>query len=505
MRRCITRGKILFTAAATAVLIAVLLLVGCFGGSAPKPVAPEITTDGSGGAIIVWSAEKGARVQRIDSHGNCLWGNEGRQIYSYSEHPVGPLVAGDDNGGAILAWTDENPTSEEIPQWGVYAQRLGAEGNAVWSEDGISISAGPFDVNHSQVEMINESLISLINDGADGGILLWYNELKTDDSWKTTMHAQRINADGGCLWGEQGVQVCGTSPDPRHARVLNDDYGGAVVVWEDNRGLDTDIYAQQISSDGKLLWQDEGVPVVSAANGQLHPKIISNGTGNFIVVWVQSPGASYLVGDEDIYAQKINPEGKPLWTNGKGVPVCTAAGSQQCLEVTSDGSGGCIVVWHDTRNRPNRDAYAQRLNPEGKIAWETDAILVGEIPGVDKSSVEAGSYDVQIASDGAGGAIVVWQVNPTSATTGAFKGGQIYAQKLSPAGERLWTEAIRVYENPSLKCQAYSGVVSDNAGGVIIGSIVGKGDWPDLVYAQRIDSEGNRLWGEKGILLNSKS
>ena len=114
---------------------------------------------------------------------------------------------------------------------------------------------------------------------------------------------------------------------------------------------------------------------------------------------------------------------------------------------------------------------------------------------------DAGSYDIQVTSDSAGGAVVVWQVNPTSATTGAFKGGRIYAQRLSPTGEQLWPEAIRVYENPSLKSQGYSSVVSDSAGGIIISSIVGKGDWPDLVYAQRIDPSGNRLWEAEGIRL----
>ncbi|MBA7636753.1 hypothetical protein ES703_44381 [subsurface metagenome] len=494
--------RLFLTVVTAAALIVTLMLSGCLGGSAPRPVAPEIAADGSGGAIIVWPAQKGARVQRVDSQGNCLWGSEGRQIYSYSKHPIGPLAVEDDNGGAILAWTDEYPTSEDIPQWGVYAQRLDSQGNTVWPEGGISVSASPFDVNQGQIEMINESLIELINDDAGGAILLWYNELKIDNFWKVTVHAQRVSADGDCLWGEQGVQVCATSPDPRWAKAVNDGSGGAVIVWEDNRGPDTDIYAQRISSNGRLLWPDEGVPVASASNAQLFPQIISDGMGNFIVVWVQSPGASYMVGDADIYAQKINPEGKPLWTNGKGVPVCTAAGSQGHPQVASEGSGGCIVVWHDTRNRPNRDAYAQRLSSEGKILWETDGVLVGEIPGVDKSSVEAGSYDVQVAGDSAGGAMVVWQVNPTSTTTGAFKGGQIYAQRLSPTGERLWPEAIRVYENPSLKSQAYSSVVSDGMGGVIISSKVGKGRWPDLVYAQRIDPSGNRLWGEEGIRLD---
>jgi len=490
------------TLVTAAALIVTLILSGCLGGSAPRPVAPEIAADGSGGAIIVWSAQKGARVQRVDSQGNCLWGSEGRQIYSYSKHPIGPLAVEDDNGGAILAWTDEYPTSEDIPQWGVYAQRLDSQGNTVWPEGGISVSASPFDVNQGQIEMINESLIELINDGSSGAILLWYNELKIDNSWKVTVHAQRVSADGDCLWGEQGILVYDTAPDPRWAKLVSDGPSGAVIVWEDNRGPDTDIYAQRISSDGRMLWPDTGVPVASASNAQLFPQIISDGMGNFIVVWVQSPGTSYIVGDTDIYTQKINTEGKSLWTDGKGVPVCTAAGSQGYPQVASEGSGGCIVVWHDTRNRPNRDAYAQRLSSEGKILWETDGVLLGEIPGVDKSSVEAGSYDVQVTGDSAGGAIVVWQVNPTSATTGAFKGGKIYAQKLSPAGERLWPEAVRVYENPALKTQSYSSVVSDGKEGIIIGSKVGKGQWPDLVYAQRIDPDGNRLWGEEGIRIN---
>jgi len=123
-----------------------------------------------------------------------------------------------------------------------------------------------------------------------------------------------------------------------------------------------------------------------------------------------------------------------------------------------------------------------------------------EIPGVDKSSVEAGSYDVQVA-DSAGGAMVVWQINPTSATTGWFKGGKIYAQKLSSGGERLWIKAIQVYENPSLKSQGYSSVVSDNAEGIIVASKVGKSDRTELVYAQRIDPGGNKLWRAEGIRL----
>ncbi|GAI54172.1 unnamed protein product, partial [marine sediment metagenome] len=166
-----------------------------------------------------------------------------------------------------------------------------SQGNAVWTEGGIRVSTRPAEVA--------QSLIDLASDGSGDAILLWYKEWKVDERWKTTVHAQRVSADGDCLWGEQGILVYDTAPDPRWAKLISDGSGGAVIVWEDNRGPDTDIYAQRISSDGQLLWPDMGVPVASASNAQLGPQIISDGMGNFIIVWVQSPGTSYYVGDTD--------------------------------------------------------------------------------------------------------------------------------------------------------------------------------------------------------------
>lgn len=476
-----------------AILIVALLLTGCFGGAAPRPIAPEVTSDGMGGAILAWYDKGDLYAQRLDSQGNCLWGEEGSRICRAATQPSNPLIAGDNGGGAVIAWTGRHGETE--PRWSIFAQRLDSQSNAVWTEGGIQVSTEPAEVA--------QSLIDLASDGSGGAILLWYKEWKIDERWKTTVHAQRVSAGGDCLWGEQGILVYDTAPDPRWAKLVSDGSGGAVIVWEDNRGPNTDIYAQRISSDGQLLWPDMGVPVVSASNAQLDPQIISDGMGNFIVVWVQSPGTSYHVGDTDIYAQKINSKGEPLWTAERGMPICIAAGGQGHPQVASDGSGGCIVVWHDSRNRPNRDVYAQRISSEGKILWEADGVLIWDVSGVDESSLLVGSYDLQIVSDSTGGAEVVWQVNLESTAVRGFREGQIYVQRLGSAGELLWPETgLVVYENPSLKSQGYSSVVSDSMGGVIISSKVGKGRWPDLVYAQRIDPDGNCLWGDKGIRLN---
>jgi hypothetical protein len=467
--------------------------------------APEVTGDGSGGVIVVWSDEKDVHIQKIDSHGKCFWGDEGRQTYTYSKYPVSPLVVEDNNGGVILAWTDENPNSGGMPQWGVYAQRLNVQGNAVWPEGGISISAGPFDVNRGHVEMINESLIALVNDGDGGSILLWYNEQKTSDSWKTTVHAQRINADGDFIWGEQGIQVCGTSPDPRWAKLVSDGSGGAIVLWEDSRRDDYDIYAQRISYNGDLMWSNDGIPLADFEGAQIQPEIISSGADSFIVAWLDCGGSQYNIGQNQIVVQKINLYGKKLWAK-EGIKLSSTSfslGNQTGPHLSNDGSGGCIVVWHDDRDRLNRDVYAQRLDYQGNRLWGNDGMLIWNRAGVEASSLRAGSYEIKIARDNNSDVIIVWQVNPEAIAVNGFKGGQIFAQKLSITGEFLWGEdGLKVYNNPSLRSQGYSSVVSDGMGGIIISSRVGKKNVPNLVYAQRIDSNGRRLWGEGGIRID---
>jgi len=77
----------------------------------------------------------------------------------------------------------------------------------------------------------------------------------------------------------------------------------------------------------------------------------------------------------------------------------------------------------------------------------------------------------------------------------------VYAQRLSPNGQRLW-EIEEVYPDPRFRSQGYSSVISDEQGGVIIGSRVGESSSiskTDSVYAQRISSDGKHVWGEGGL------
>src|SRR5688572_12018290 len=98
-------------------------------------------------------------------------------------------------------------------------------------------------------------------------------------------------------------------------------------------------------------------------------------------------------------AAVLSPEPVAAQWQPNGTPLCTARGDQWLPTMVSDGAGGAIVVWNDQRN--GRDIYAQRVSGAGIAQWAPDGV-----PLYSGLNVIAG--EPSMVSDGAGGAIVTW-------------------------------------------------------------------------------------------------
>src|SRR5262249_58727269 len=97
------------------------------------------------------------------------------------------------------------------------------------------------------------------------------------------------------------------------------------------------------------------------------PVLVSDGAGGAIVAWQDSrPNLS------DIEAQHVLPTGAldPDWP-AAGVVMSNATGMQFDATIVSDGDGGAIVAWCDERNKTTplqgRDIYAQRVDRHGVL------------------------------------------------------------------------------------------------------------------------------------------
>jgi hypothetical protein len=464
------RFPALITVPLSIFLLAILvggLFAGIGGSAMPPPEPPSLVSDGSGGAFVFWLDEPskygdGIYVQHIDAVGNPLWREEGKLL---TDVPAVPLAVSDSAGGAIVAWGDGN---------GIYAQRLDSQGNTVWGREKVLVWSKPVGGWHS--------LIGMTTDGSGGAILL-----RQDNNEQ--VYAQRVSAGGTLLWEEGGTNIGRIQYAYMGMPIVSDGSGGAVFIWEDSSGEDMRIYTQRISLDGELVWAEGGVSVTTIVSEKERPRLINDGTGGFVIAWADISIAPCC--DHKIYAQRLDAEGQLMWGD-TGILVCSEHDIPRDPQSTADGTGGCVIAWREASLSSAGGIFAQRLSPDGERLWQEGGVplcdIPEELPGTDIG-------DIYITGDGSGDSIVIWK--------GSGDATGVYAQKLGPDGQRLWSESgVEVYKNPPFRTVGYSSVISDGSGGFIIVSRVSEGSdmsRTDSVYIQRIDSAGNRLWGESGV------
>jgi hypothetical protein len=430
-------------------------------------VDPAITTDGAGGAIVTWQdarrsvgigSDADIYAQRVDGNGVTRWAQNGVGICTADKHQISPAIVADGAGGAIILWSDARGGGPLV----TYAQRVNASGTPLWSPNGIAVCRG----------FGGQMNLSAVADGAGGAIVAWQDGR---GGAGFDIYAQRIDGTGALRWASEGVALCTAAAIQANPVVASDGAGGAIVAWEDSRGLPTNVYAQRVDANGTRLWSLDGVPVCRSPRGGLAaPTIATDGAGGAIVAWQDRRS-----GAADVYAQRIGSSGSTQWADD-GVALCTAPGDQIRPAIASDDTGGVIVTWESHGNPASSEIVAQRVQSNGALFWGSDGVTLCPTPGR--------ASNPTLGADGSGGAIVSWE-------DGRGGTSDIYVQRMSPAGAAQWTPG-GVAICTADKDQAAPRLVSDGGGGAIL-------TWEDLrgdsgwdVYAQRVDRTGKLGGGQ---------
>ena len=393
---------------------------------------PTGVPDGTGGAIVAWEDDADLNVtglniyaQRVTGEGAVAagWPADGIAIATANGHQRGPRLAPDGSGGAFIAWYDGRDDPEDPD---IYAVRVTADGTIApgWVDGGTPIAVGPggqrypsivadgvggaficwrdarnfaeTDVDIYLQRMTAAGEVSpgwpenglpvctalghqifpvAVEDGLGGVFVVWEDgRVRPGFSDYLDIYGTRILGDGTIApgWPVDGVPLCRAPDSQQDMEAVADGLGGVVVTWEDYRsyglGTDTvsDIYAQRLLADGTIPpgWPADGVAVSVAPGFQLSPELTSDGAGGAYVVWEETRG-----GTLDIYAQHVLASGQLAFGwDANGVSVSTAVGSQTSMVVTTDGAGGALVAWDDSRLGGQQiDIYAHKLGLDGPV------------------------------------------------------------------------------------------------------------------------------------------
>jgi len=425
---------------------------------------PSLVADGTGGAIVAWRDLRGGvntdvYAARVTNTGFVPWAADGIVLCNAAGDQGFPMAIADGSGGAVVAWDDGRGAALDI-----YAQRVSNAGAIQWAANGVVVCSAAD----------TQTGPTLLTDGSGGAIIAWRDRRSGDYD----LYAQRVSGAGAAMWTANGVPVCVIAGNAIGTGVVPDGFGGAFLTWDDSRAAE-DTYAQRIDNTGAPAWAANGVRAFLATDQRQNPAIVGDGSSGAIIVWEET-----YRGNSDLYAQHVDGTGAELWA-ADGVAVSTAAGSQSVPAAVSDGAGGVIVAWGDSRNAPDpSDIYAQRLNASGVPQWTANGVAL----------CTATDFQLQpkIVTDGAGGAVVAWGDDRSGAS-------DIYARRITSAGVPQWT-VDGVALCTATGNQYLRDITSDGAGGAILVWEDNRGSDSDI-YARRITVAGVPQWTLNGVAL----
>ncbi|RYG17665.1 MAG: hypothetical protein EOO07_10605 [Chitinophagaceae bacterium] len=342
-------------------------------------------SDGAGGLVIVFeeSVWDGINMvgftqifaQRVSSGGVAQWAAP--VLIATCPDYTDKRVVSDGAGGVVVLWVQKLTQGNNQPEK-IYAQRLNQNGAKQWGATGKELTAMFSSYYISEMLFDNNSFVySFAQYGAgDGDVFI-----------------QKLDMNGNVQWGT-GTKI-NEGVGEYDGRIFKDGAGYLVALVEEyefNNGNDegTRLYLQKVNADGTKngsnVFIDDLVPI----NGiEYYPEeVIYDGNGG--LYYTTSAADDNDDTNVKLYLQHITSTGVKQFTSTLwGLEVDANAGAvidgggysywTYSASMASDGAGGVVIGWIDTRNA-NAGVYAQRYNSAGAKLWGATDLLLS--PGV---------------------------------------------------------------------------------------------------------------------------
>lgn len=396
----------------------------------------------------------------------------------------------DGSGGIIIVWEVNNEAADTDV---IKAKRLSASGTTIWGgTDGIQIS------NSTR----KQSLPKLVSDGNGGGIITWV-DFDVDESLgaiNADIYAQRINASGTRLWGNNGVILNNGLDNQTFPSIISDGALGAIITWADD-DLDG-IYAQRLNANGQSQWAANGLKISGSFTNGVGVSLIFRGlNGNYTVVW-STQIEEIRIGltrtkFNNYYFQTINGSGQKQLANE--VQLYNLPEDFDLEEIISDNNGG---VYSTISYQTSTDVslFLQRFSALGIAQFGGTYGLT-----VDNSIAKSQPYprflsNNNIICDNAGSVIIGW-TDVRNSLTG------YYVQRFSATGTKMFNaNDVSIFgNNMAINSDAPSAIIDTDGNYVFITPKNSTTLGNEALYAQKVSTAGVTIWTEGGVLVSNSA
>jgi hypothetical protein len=164
----------------------------------------------------------------------------------------------------------------------------------------------------------------------------------------------------GFEMSSEAVDSGGPAPGAQERPAVAFDGTNYLVVWEDSRAVQADVYGARVTTSGQVVDDQGGIPIGVASAFQVAPDVAVSGT-SYLVVWRDNRN-----GNVDTYAARVSPGGTVLDPFGIAIGNSTI-GRELPGGVAFDGTNYLVPWWWARIDSPfEEDIHARRVTPGGQ-------------------------------------------------------------------------------------------------------------------------------------------
>jgi hypothetical protein len=238
-----------------------------------------------------------------------------------------------------------------------------------------------------------------------------------------------------------------------------------------------DVYYQLLSPSGVEQFKHDGVRVADLSNTSTEDYGLDTDTeGHALLTFLDTREGP----NQQVTATKLDKSGKSFW-GPMGVQLTNDNASHAVPKIAGTTDGDIVVAWTS-----NSELQMQRLDPHGHPLWSTPLVFA-------ESGYNYTLCDLHAADNGS--VIVSWERD-----SGFSSDHQLRANKVSAAGRLLWgtkiTKNIVLFDEGSLEFGEFPYFVTDGSGGAVFSWYTNS---PALQsFAQHIRADGSEAFPHNG-------
>ena len=248
--------------------------------------------------------------------------------------------------------------------------------------------------------------------------------------------------------------------------------------------ITNEVNESGITVDGTRIWNSYQFgafsypTTITSVNDGTKTRLcaVSDGGGGNLIAWIDT-----RTGAAGTYIQRVDAGGTPRWTtNGVTVRIANKDGGE--IAICSDGRGGAFVAFQPrvVTPSPRYPLVLQHVLDNGTLAWG-GGVGVSDLIGTD-------SREIELIPDDNGGVIACWI---DLAADGGI--GDLFTQRVDATGARLWGPLGVGVANLLNTVEHNARMVPDGSGGVFFA-------WDDnrlgysTVHAEHVNAHGAGQW-----------